>query len=126
MGVWNSLSSWGKLVKIHKSTIFSYLFWVAKVFKNKNIQDLSYITFGMLNGQTLWHTHSILLYFFTFNHSSTFRKDGMGVLCVAILDEAGSVTCSLVEKVHFFQHYCTSAVSSYSQSRCVIYDWTCY
>jgi hypothetical protein len=64
--------------------------------------------------------------FSTFNHSSTFRKDEMEVLCVAILDEAGSVTSSLAGKVHFFQHYCTSAVSSYSQSRCVIYDWTHY
>lgn len=50
----------------------------------------------------------------------------MEVLCVATLDEEGSVTSSLAEKGHFFQHHCTSAVSSYSQSRRVIYDWTCY
>lgn len=118
-------------MKIHKYSFFlkKYKFHSSCQFKknkNKNLQDLGYITFGMLSGQALRHTHSILLYFLTFNHSNTFRKDGMGVLCVATGDGAGSVTSSLAEKVRFFQHYCTSAVSSYSQSRCVIYDWTCY
>lgn len=81
----------------------------------------------MWSGQTLSDIH--ILFCSTFSPSvprALLGKDGMGILCVAAIDGVGSVTSSLAfEKGHFFQHYCTSAVSSYSQSRRVIYDWTC-
>ena len=61
--------------------------------KIRIVQDLSYITLGMLSGQTLSDIPTLFCSVFSpFNHSSPFRKDGMGVLCVATLDEAGSVT----------------------------------
>lgn len=82
----------------------------------------------MLSGQTHSDTHTLhsIPVFVLSITQALLRRTGWGYFVRQLWRQKGSVTSPPAEKVHFFQHHCVLAVSSYRQSRCVVYDWTGY